>query len=84
VVRKLRRGTWTIQPQRDLHGYRVEEAREALRELLRGCVKLELRCVRMIHGKGLGLVQPDAGAEGKRAALADAEKSAGVCGSRAE
>lgn len=56
VVRKLRRGTWTIQSQLDLHGYRVDEAREALAEFLRGCVKLEFRCVRVIHGKGLGSV----------------------------
>ncbi|NYE26448.1 Smr/MutS family protein [Pigmentiphaga litoralis] len=56
VVRKLRRGQWTIQSQLDLHGYRVDEAREALAEFLRGCVKMEFRCVRVIHGKGLGSV----------------------------
>ncbi|VCU71595.1 putative DNA endonuclease SmrA [Pigmentiphaga humi] len=54
VVRKLRRGQWTVQSQLDLHGYRVEEAREALGEFLRACVKQEMRCVRIIHGKGLG------------------------------
>ncbi len=56
VVRKLRRGQWTIQAQLDLHGYRVEEAREVLAEFLRNCVKQELRCARVIHGKGLGSV----------------------------
>lgn len=56
VVRKLRKGQWTIQAQLDLHGYRVDEAREVLGEFLRNCVKQELRCVRVIHGKGLGSV----------------------------
>ncbi|MDX3907682.1 MAG: Smr/MutS family protein [Pigmentiphaga sp.] len=54
VVRKLRRGQWTVQSQLDLHGYRVDEAREALGEFLRACVRQEMRCVRIIHGKGLG------------------------------
>ena len=38
VVRKLRRGQWTIQSQLDLLGFRVDVAREALAEFLRGCV----------------------------------------------
>lgn len=54
VVRKLRRGQWTVQAQLDLHGHRVDEAREALGEFLRACVRQEMRCVRIIHGKGLG------------------------------
>ncbi|MCV5948636.1 Smr/MutS family protein, partial [Escherichia coli] len=45
---------WTVQAQLDLHGHRVEEAREALGEFLRACVRQEMRCVRIIHGKGLG------------------------------
>lgn len=54
TLRKLRRGHWVIQHQLDLHGLRTEEAREALVEFLRGCGKRGLRCVRIIHGKGLG------------------------------
>ena len=30
VMRKLREGHWSIQKQIDLHGLRVDEAREAL------------------------------------------------------
>lgn len=56
VVRKLRRGTWTITAQLDLHGMRVDEARAAISEFLRQCVRLDKRCVRIIHGKGLGSV----------------------------
>lgn len=54
VVRKLRRGGWSIQRQVDLHGMRREEAREALADFLREAVKAGLRCVRVVHGKGLG------------------------------
>lgn len=54
VVRNLRRGQWVVGSQIDLHGHRVDEAREALGEFLRDCVKRDVRCVRVIHGKGLG------------------------------
>jgi DNA-nicking Smr family endonuclease len=56
VIRKLRRGHWVIQGQLDLHGMRRDEAREALSEFLRNAVKRGQRCVRIIHGKGLGSV----------------------------
>jgi DNA-nicking Smr family endonuclease len=59
TVRKLRRGHWVIQSQIDLHGMRREEAREALAEYLRNAVKRGLRCVRIIHGKGLGSVNKE-------------------------
>jgi DNA-nicking Smr family endonuclease len=54
VLRRLRRGEWSIQAQIDLHGHRVDEAREALVEFLRESIKRGLRCVRVVHGKGLG------------------------------
>jgi DNA-nicking Smr family endonuclease len=54
VVRKLRRGGWTIQAQIDLHGLRRDEAREQLAAFLREAVARGLRCVRVVHGKGLG------------------------------
>ncbi len=54
VVRKLRRGAWTIQDQIDLHGLRRDEAREHLAEFLRESGRRGLRCVRVVHGKGLG------------------------------
>ena len=55
VLRKLRSGTWVIQRQLDLHGLDRHQAREALADFLAGCVKRGVRCVRVIHGKGLGL-----------------------------
>jgi len=54
VARKLRRGHWTIQAEIDLHGLRSDDAREALATFLRDAVRQGLRCVRVVHGKGLG------------------------------
>ncbi len=56
VVKKLRHGAWIVQAQLDLHGMRREEAREALAEFVRESVKRGLRCLRVIHGKGLGSI----------------------------
>jgi DNA-nicking Smr family endonuclease len=54
VVRKLRRGVWAIQAQLDLHGLRRDEAREQVGAFVREAVAHGLRCVRVVHGKGLG------------------------------
>jgi DNA-nicking Smr family endonuclease len=54
VVRKLREGRWSIQRQIDLHGLRTDEAREALGHFIRDSHQLGLRCLRVVHGKGLG------------------------------
>lgn len=54
ITRRLRAGHWSIQRQLDLHGLRVDEAREALGDFIRHARKTGLRCVRVVHGKGLG------------------------------
>jgi DNA-nicking Smr family endonuclease len=54
VTHKLRGGQWSIQRQLDLHGLRVDEAREALGQFIRLSHRTGLRCVRVVHGKGLG------------------------------
>jgi DNA-nicking Smr family endonuclease len=54
VTRKLRKGDWRIQREVDLHGLRTDEAREALGGFIREAHKAGLRCVRVVHGKGLG------------------------------
>jgi len=54
VTQRLRAGHWSIQRQLDLHGLRVDEAREALGQFIRHAHKIGLRCVRVVHGKGLG------------------------------
>jgi DNA-nicking Smr family endonuclease len=54
ILRKLRRGQWVIQAQIDLHGMTRDEAREEVARFLQGAVKEGKRCVRIVHGKGLG------------------------------
>ncbi|MEW6313416.1 MAG: Smr/MutS family protein [Pseudomonadota bacterium] len=53
VLRKLRRGHWVTQDALDLHGMTVDEARSQLTAFLSTCLKRGLRCVRIVHGKGL-------------------------------
>ena len=54
VPRRLRRGDWSIQRQLDLHGLRRDDAREQLSAFIRESHQAGLRCVRVVHGKGLG------------------------------
>ncbi len=54
ITRKLRKGGWSMQGEIDLHGMRREEARETLSAFIRESVKRGWRCVRVVHGKGLG------------------------------
>ncbi len=53
IVRKLRRGHWVIQAELDLHGLRRDEARESLSGFIHDARAQGVRCVRIIHGKGL-------------------------------
>ncbi|MGV3626685.1 MAG: Smr/MutS family protein [Betaproteobacteria bacterium] len=53
-LKKLRRGHWVIQDHLDLHGLTVPEARILTAEFLSHCLREGLRCVRIVHGKGLG------------------------------
>jgi DNA-nicking Smr family endonuclease len=53
ALRKLKRGGWVVQAELDLHGLRSDEARLALAEFLHTCARRDLRCVRIVHGKGL-------------------------------
>ena len=54
VTQKLRKGSWSIQREIDLHGLRSDEARVALAEFIRIAHRQGLRCLRVVHGKGLG------------------------------
>ena len=54
VTRKLRKGGWSIQGQVDLHGLRREDARQALVDFIKDAARMGWRCVRVVHGKGLG------------------------------
>jgi DNA-nicking Smr family endonuclease len=54
ILSRLRRGHWVIQDAIDLHGLVAEEARAYVAAFLNDCRKRGVRCVRIIHGKGLG------------------------------
>lgn len=53
VLRNLRRGHWPLHAEIDLHGFTSDEARRHLVQFLDDCRNAGLRCVRVIHGKGL-------------------------------
>lgn len=54
VLRDLRRGRWVVQDHLDLHGATRDEARLLLADFLAASLRRGLRCVRVVHGKGLG------------------------------
>ncbi|THF65817.1 DNA mismatch repair protein MutS [Pseudothauera nasutitermitis] len=54
VLADLRRGRWVLQGEVDLHGLNREQAREELARFLHASLQRGRRCVRVIHGKGLG------------------------------
>lgn len=57
VLRDLRRGRWVVQDEVDLHGLNRDEARQLLATFLAVCLHRGQRCVRVVHGKGLGSPQ---------------------------
>jgi DNA-nicking Smr family endonuclease len=59
VLRKLKRGKWVIQDELDLHGLRREDAKVCLGLFLNHAVQSDSRCVRVVHGKGLGSVNQE-------------------------
>jgi DNA-nicking Smr family endonuclease len=53
ILRKLKRTHWVIQDHLDLHGMSGDEAALATAAFLTDCKRRGLRCVRIVHGKGL-------------------------------
>lgn len=53
VLKDLRRGRWVVQDHIDLHGMNRDEARTQLAIFLHECLNHGVRCVRIVHGKGL-------------------------------
>jgi DNA-nicking Smr family endonuclease len=53
TLRRLRRGDWHTQAELDLHGLTKIEAKHELVEFLHECKRRGVRCIRIIHGKGL-------------------------------
>jgi DNA-nicking Smr family endonuclease len=53
VLKRLRRGQYSIEAECDLHGLTVADARRVVSEFFGECAEFEVRCARIIHGKGL-------------------------------
>ncbi|HTP49137.1 MAG TPA: Smr/MutS family protein [Anaeromyxobacteraceae bacterium] len=53
LVRKLRRGEFSVQGHLDLHGMSRAEARTAANAFLREARRKGKRCVLLVHGRGL-------------------------------
>ena len=61
LLKKLRRGQWRVEDELDLHGLSRAQAGAALDDFLD---QTRARCVRIVHGKGSGILR-----EALRAAL---------------
>jgi DNA-nicking Smr family endonuclease len=56
VMRRLKRGEFSVQDYIDLHGLKKKEAEEVVREFIIKSYQQGLRCVLIVHGRGLGSV----------------------------
>lgn len=54
VFKKLKKGQYSIDAELDLHGYTRPEAQVALAKFIQTTRENNIRCVRIIHGKGFG------------------------------
>ena len=52
-LRRLKRGLHPIQDSLDLHGHSIDAARQLLQGFLFDAARQQLRCVLVIHGKGI-------------------------------
>ena len=53
ILRKLKRGEWVVQNELDLHGLGSDAARIELANFIQHARRNGLRCIKVIHGKGL-------------------------------
>ena len=60
ILRDLKRGKWAIGASLDLHGSSLEDARERFERFLDSCLTHDVKCVRIVHGKGYGSRNGDA------------------------
>ena len=54
TMRRLARGSFSVQAEIDLHGMTVAEAKPRLSEFIESCARDGKLCVRVVHGKGRG------------------------------
>lgn len=54
TLKRLRKGQWPTVGHLDLHGLSSDEARISVTRFLQSANAAGLRCVRIVHGKGMG------------------------------
>ncbi len=54
IMKRLRRGEFSIQDHVDLHGLTKKEAESAVNSFIIKSYQKDLRCVLIVHGRGLG------------------------------
>lgn len=59
IVKKLRQGFWKVQGAIDLHGLTSIEAKNELTNYISHCKANNIRCIRIIHGKGLNSINKE-------------------------
>jgi DNA-nicking Smr family endonuclease len=57
LLRKLRRGHWRVGDELDLHGMNRDQAAQSLRSFLDEMKARRPACVRIVHGKGQGVLR---------------------------
>jgi DNA-nicking Smr family endonuclease len=57
ILRKLKRMHWGVRDEADLHGLTADEASRVLDAFIAEASERGLRCVRVIHGKGTGILK---------------------------
>jgi len=57
IIQSLHEGKFSVQAFLDLHGCTLAEAEEELDEFIGDALKKNLRCVKVIHGRGLRSVR---------------------------
>src|SRR5512138_230416 len=53
TLEKLKKGEFSVQKTLDLHGFAVDDAAELFQEFIGDAVRQGLKCVKIIHGRGL-------------------------------
>ena len=57
ILRQLRRGDWRVEDELDLHGLNRVQAGPVIRDFLDDAKARRLQCVRIVHGKGAGVLR---------------------------
>jgi DNA-nicking Smr family endonuclease len=57
ILRQLRRGDWRVEDELDLHGLNRAQAGPMIGDFLDQAKARRLQCVRIVHGKGAGVLR---------------------------